>query len=245
MSNQGPHRDGLFSKGNISSLLIGTLLAFLVGKFLDPLFAYLYSLFLNTGGVVVTSISNSTYKQISNGFSEQPSMLSFYLLCILSWVILSCSFTALRNSYKQILDTYKKYNEILDIVKNTPLDDNLNYDTTNSSISLPANGENNPEILAEKITLNLRKVKIEYRLIIIIFVFLYIFLIFTYSRSLYINDKITSLTNNIEIVSPYISDINYKQLKSNFHMMENSEDYNNLMSELSDIAKDHSLTLKK
>lgn len=239
MKNKHSSYEGLFSKENITILVISTLLAFLFGKFLDPLFTYFYSSLLNAGGIVIKQISDSTYKQISNGFSEQPSMFSFYLLCMLSWAFFSHTLTLLRDSYKQLIDKYKKYNDILEMV-NTPLDDTLSL-----SGSVQSTSENNPDLLSKEVTARIHKVKIEYRLINLFFIILYILLIFTYSRSLYINTKITSITNNIEIVSPYISDIEYKQLKSNFHTMENSEDYYNLMSTLSDIAKDYSIVLKK
>ena len=53
------------------------------------------------------------------------------------------------------------------------------------------------------------------------------------------------LTSNIEIVSPYISDLEYKYLKSKFHSMENRDDYNNLISELTVLGESYSLKLKK
>ena len=53
------------------------------------------------------------------------------------------------------------------------------------------------------------------------------------------------MMNNIEIVSPYISDIEYKQFKSSFHLIENKEDYDNLYSQLERVAASYSIQLKK
>ena len=50
---------------------------------------------------------------------------------------------------------------------------------------------------------------------------------------------------NIEIVSPYISDKEYKLLKSDFYLIETKADYLSLMQDLSNIAEHNNLTLKK
>lgn len=51
--------------------------------------------------------------------------------------------------------------------------------------------------------------------------------------------------NNIEIVSPYIPDKEYKQLKSKFHSMQSRHDYENLLNELNCIAEKNSIILKE
>ena len=76
-------------------------------------------------------------------------------------------------------------------------------------------------------------------------ILLIVVLFFVYSRSVFVNEKIVAMTNNIEIVSPYISDIEYKQLKSDFHTIKCSYDYDELMQKLQHIAEMHSITLKK
>lgn len=50
---------------------------------------------------------------------------------------------------------------------------------------------------------------------------------------------------NIEIVSPYISDQEYKQLKSDFYTIEGKQDYDVLHDKLELIAENNELTLKK
>ena len=53
-----------------------------------------------------------------------------------------------------------------------------------------------------------------------------------------------SFLRNIEIIAPYISDEEYKTLKSDFYQMEDIGDYNSLQNELNYIAKKNSLNLK-
>lgn len=63
-------------------------------------------------------------------------------------------------------------------------------------------------------------------------------------RAQFINTSITKCLNNIEIVSPYISDFEYKQLKSTFYQVSCKEDYDNLIAKLDKIAFKNDLVLK-
>ena len=69
-------------------------------------------------------------------------------------------------------------------------------------------------------------------------------LIFNYSSNIFINNKITVMTNNIEI-SPYVSDIEYKKFKSDFHTIQCYRDYEDLEQTLQSIADAHAIALKK
>lgn len=55
----------------------------------------------------------------------------------------------------------------------------------------------------------------------------------------------TKARTNIEIVAPYISDQEYKQLKSDFFTIKNKSDYDNLQNTLNMISDEHSLDLKE
>lgn len=50
--------------------------------------------------------------------------------------------------------------------------------------------------------------------------------------------------NNIEIVAPYITDTEYKQLRSDFFQMDSKSDYESIVKELTSIAEKHNLQLK-
>ena len=70
-----------------------------------------------------------------------------------------------------------------------------------------------------------------------------VFILFLLTTN-FINKTITRTTNNIEIVSPYITDNEYKKLKSDFHSMKNSIDYKELTQNLESIAKENAIELK-
>ena len=50
--------------------------------------------------------------------------------------------------------------------------------------------------------------------------------------------------NNIEIVAPYITDMEYKQLRADFFQMDSKSDYQSLVEKLESIAESHGLQLK-
>jgi len=54
----------------------------------------------------------------------------------------------------------------------------------------------------------------------------------------------TSSLCNLEIVSPYISDLEYKELKSTFYSIQDKEDYDYFTDRINEIGKKYSLNLK-
>ncbi len=211
-------QNNLFNKENITMLLAGTFLAFLADKFLNPVFSYLYSLLINTGVGIVRNISDSTYKQISNGYTEQSATMILTFLCI---AILEIPLII----YMKYPDTLKEKEYAID------------YSSDDSRLTIS-------KIKAE-IREARHKIKLYYFGTLICSVILSLSVMFMYARLVFIQREIFTLTNNIEIVSPYISDIEYKTLKSDFHLMENHEDYNQLIFRLQKFADDNSLKLKK
>lgn len=242
MGNQSKKFRSLFSKENILLLIISTILAFLIGKFLDPLLTYCYSLLINTGGIVIKQLSDSTYKQISNGFSEQPSLFLLYMSTILLSALFGNFISSIKQTYIVEKEKYNAYKKILNIA-DTPFDEDLSQIDI-SSATTPALPKD-AKILKKEIDTILNKIKKEFFLMVVMMILLFGYILFSYSRFLYINSRIISITNNIEIVSPYIPDIEYKRLKSQFHTMENSNDYDELVSVLSNIADKNSVELKK
>ena len=74
---------------------------------------------------------------------------------------------------------------------------------------------------------------------------------FTYLLVIAYNYLIISLAStiardtitNIEIVAPYITDMDYKQLRSEFFQMDSKSDYEDLVNKISTIAEFHNLQL--
>ena len=224
MSKNSSKNNKIFNRNNFANWVIGGIIALFIGKIMEPLFTYIFSFLLNIGGSLITYISNSTYREISNGYSEQSASSTFYLVYLCIFCVLGYMVTDIAKEYQTIKS---KINQIT----------NPAHTSKNNSV-IPSES---PTQNIEKVK---KKIKLSYLYLIIIFVFLLISLIFFYGRSNFIRNKTITLTNNIEIVSPYISDAEYKQLKSKFHSMETQSDYGALMKELETIADEYSLKLK-
>lgn len=239
MKKQDFDINNFFSRESMITLLIGAVLAFIISKILDPILSFLYASFLNLGGGFVTFISNFTYRQISNGYSEQASVRTLYLLYLL---LISVIFYALSSISKEYTDYSNKHLED---------EKRLSSATETSSENVPEKVltfeelENEANSLIIEYRTLIKGLKKSYAMLKLSLWLLILFLTIIYAQTAFIRNQITALTNNIEIVSPYITDLEYKQLKSTFYSMENSEDYNELIESLSDIATEYSLKLKK
>lgn len=233
----------IFSKENLLHTVIGIILTFIVTKFLEPVLSFLFSSFLNIGGSFIQSISDSTYRKISNGVYEQNSSYTVYLLFVVCLVALTYLFSELNSLYRSIKSN------LADIEKQTKRLSNVtngdsHKEETSSSTQEP-NKFSSIEEIYKYISSKRKKYTISYTLMLLILILAYITLVFSYGKNSYVYNKALMLTNNIEIVSPYISDTEYKQLKSDFHSIENQADYNDLINRLNNIASNHSLKLKQ
>lgn len=242
--NNKSHNFSKLKKAFYTSLF-GAFLAFIIGKVFDPIFEYLYTFFLTLGGSFVTHISDSTYQRISDGLSEQTSMILFYIIFIVCTSFLGVTFTSLK-----VLRPYeaepKNESQPPTFSDTTPHDiltsiERLEKDTEKLKIQLDKNNQRINKLMSKRKSFD----TFMYISTKIWIIFLMVLLVFIYSRNIFINKKIIVMTNNIEIVSPYISDIEYKQFKSDFHTIHNSYDYEELMQSLQIIADAHSITLKK
>ena len=228
-------------KDNFSVTVLGSILAFLLSKIFDPIFSNLYSFFLSLRGAAIQSLSNSTYRQISNGFSEQTSSLILYLAYIFSSVVILNFFMSYRKEYKQSLKELKDIEEKIHSISSSE-QTKENALENNPDSKHPE--EYSKQLLGKIEALRSRSVY-HYIFFGAITFIAYILLIYAYARTTFVNGKITSMMNNIEIISPYISDTEYKHFKSSFHLIKNKDDYDNLYSQLEQIASIYSIELKE
>lgn len=228
----------IFNKNNFSNWLIGGFIGFIITEISKPLLGYLYSLFLNFGGDLITSFSNSTYREISNGYAEQTD---FSILCIVYYISL-VGFMYI-SSYET--NTYQSRNKMISELTMQPdIIDKQNTESNKKIQAHPSSSTYN-QLSNKKIRRKLELWNKASFISSLIYIFMYlVFSIFIIGRTTFIIGKITSMTNNIEIVSPYISNQKYKELKSSFHSIETKEDYIQLMDTLSSIASKYSLELK-
>lgn len=54
----------------------------------------------------------------------------------------------------------------------------------------------------------------------------------------------TTVLQNIEIISPYISDVQYKKLRSDFYLIQNKHDFELVTNNIQSFASQNSITLK-
>ena len=78
-----------------------------------------------------------------------------------------------------------------------------------------------------------------------LFAFLIIFCVFITCKDLYIKEKASDLTINMEIISPLLSDQDYKQLRANFYSIDSKKDYDDFTNHLEAIANENNITLRK
>lgn len=71
------------------------------------------------------------------------------------------------------------------------------------------------------------------------FILAYNFLIVTIA-----SDTARNTITNIEIVAPYITDVKYKQLRSDFFQVDSKSDYESLVEDITAIAEENNLQLK-
>ena len=78
-----------------------------------------------------------------------------------------------------------------------------------------------------------------------LFAFLIIFCVFITCKDLYIKEKASDLTINMEIISPLLSYQDYKQLRANFYSIDSKKDYDDFTNHLEAIANENNITLRK
>lgn len=73
---------------------------------------------------------------------------------------------------------------------------------------------------------------------------LFIFWMYWIGNLTFINQCRTSSLCNLEIICPYISDNEYKKLKSSFYSIQTKEDYESFTNKINQIGEQYSINLK-
>lgn len=236
MTNSSSQRNKIFNKSNFSNWIIGGIIALIIAKVADPISEFIFSILLKIGGNFVTDISNSTYREISNGFSEQSSSTVLYFVFLIFLGLLEYIYINYVQNYK----THKReLNELL-----TSNNNSIIYLEPNNDITFDDSERQDLETLKKQVKKKIRSTNFIFLDVTFLSLVLLLAITFFYGQSIFIRNKTVALTNNIEIVSPYITDVEYKQLKSNFHSIETQSDYNVLVEKLEIISDKYSLKLK-
>lgn len=219
----------------INSILIPLIITFAYDNFINRFINFIAIKFFSLPGSIVKSISNAAYRVISNGNNDYFSMLLFVLICTFF----------VSNVVSGILD-YKKQ---LKIQKNSQSISTITNEANDSTVDIAINDltdqidqlKNNIAENEKVINKQLKKIYFLLSISIFIATILYfsIFVFYSYTRHTAIR-----ITNNIEIVSPYISDLEYKTLKSNFYSLSSKQDYDELVLQIEKFANENNLKLK-
>lgn len=221
-------------------IFIPLLVSLLGEKIISPLFDITISLFLSIGSHSITYITDMVYSRISSGSRVDFSFYTFVLLFSYFMGGFGANMIGIRNDAKI---TTPQSNTPED---NSPKEDHdlaKSVDSAKACLSIAELEKELIELNKERESL-MKKSAHRYKILRIIYVLLWcIYIIFTFTVT-YIDSTVSRLTRNIEIVSPYISDQEYKNLKSAFYSMDSREDYTNLVNALEEISSEHGIELK-
>lgn len=83
------------------------------------------------------------------------------------------------------------------------------------------------------------------KIIPLITILLTLFFLYRAGNIIFINKCKTTSLCNLEIVCPYVSDLEYKKLRSSFYSIQNKEDYEAFTNTIKKIGEMYSLNLKE
>lgn len=221
------------NKSTIIATIIGILLTYFFTKILDPVCEMFYSIILDIGDSIFTSFSNSTYRAIADGLSEQGSYTILYIMFIL---VSMYAGNLLGQSDAIYRANCKEYERLETKIKflSTPCDSEIQKSPT-PTFEEQLEGQKNTINKLKKSNVLFHKLsKIGIIILIVLFAFLY-------SRQNFIHAKSVAALNSIEIVSPFISDSEYKHFKSRFYLIQNKQDYESLIDEIHSIMIDNNI----
>lgn len=223
-------QDKYFTKKElILGVITGVLSTLIIMWFIEPFSKWLIPKFVYLFDTFSLSYSNALYEDVANitagtigAYNVTLSVLLWYAILL----FLSASVHRIQKKYNKIV------NKAIEKLDPSPEKD--------SKPDEPEKEITAKSLRKEKTFLN--------RLFKLIYVLAAtsLFLIF-YSgiRQIYVYEISSHATRNIEIVSPYISDQEYKQLKSAFYTIDSKADYDSFVDQINLIAEANSLILKE
>lgn len=210
------HKNNLLKDSLIFSLFIGILGSALWEKLFSPLADRLFLFINNLISQFSRASSDSLYRSISEGFNEKFSTIAAIAayFTFVMIVLLSLYLPLAISNHRKIIIIDKKEEP-----------NKIRYSNRKS---------------------RLKCILQELRAILLLFeiVTLLISMFYFNGRIQFINKSITKCLNNLEIISPYINDLEYKQFKSRFYQINSKDDYDSLISDIEEKANSHDIILK-
>lgn len=212
-----------------SNIVIGIVVTLIVNFFI-PYLTLLFEIVVGHLNRLFVNYVDNLYGKISVGLQDNQ-LLMYPIVLFFAAYLAGITYTRLSNSVNNAQKQIDKFiSDNAELAKSQPQESSDNSDE-NKQLSM--------------LSSRLKKDKFyrcRFCVIAIIFLLLYIL---RYTEINFINHKITSTLNNIEIISPYVPDYEYKQIKSDFYLTSCKNDYDSLVDKLNVIANDNGITLKK
>lgn len=179
---------------------------------------------------------------IATALYEKVSMLFTFLYLIISSTIDKTITTFSNNTYKKIATGTNDLSFIIYIVFFAIIISYIFH-----LIQVKFFKKNNVPGIVPISTIKLEhRNKLLFKLVVALISILFI-LVCAYfiGNYIFINECQTNSLCNLEIISPYISDIEYKKLKSTFYSIQTKQDYESFISTINKIGTEYSITLRK
>lgn len=203
-------------KETIRNIIIGIILIPIIEKILTPVYDFSADRFLSLSHAGIHYISQLVYTRIAKGVYIN---ISFYIFVVIISVLLCLLLLS-------ILLPYKKANSCCDAECTELCEKRKRLSFGEKARCLIFNPSKRTKTT------------------IFTSIGLYTFFMFFILSTNFINNTITRTINNIEIVSPYITDYEYKMLKSKYYSMDSREDYDEICDLLVQYANNADITLK-
>lgn len=201
----------------VSAGIISTLL---VMWFIQPITNWLFPKVINILTFINASFSDFIYREIPYATTARSNELAVFFSFFTAYFFLLLLFF----SFHFLAKIYKIFSIDLDISK-----DEVEFIEEKNLINSFINRHN----------------KVFFRLPYALSAFLIIFCIFMTCKDMYIKEKASDLTISMEIVSPVLSEHEYKQLRANFYSIDSKKDYDDFVNHLEVIATENDITLRK
>ena len=218
-----------FKKDIYVGIITGIISTLVISWFINPLTDLIFPKILALSESVYIPFADSLYRKAATFTVERTSLLNYVntSTCAMMAAILFC--------YLCLLTKYKIQDQLDEI------NDLLNPTTHMSSDEMLRSLKENKKYLHAK-QKTYRKLSI---MQIISTICLCLIILFSEMIQIFGSSISANTRANIEIVAPYISDQEYKQLKSDFFTIKSKSDYDNLQKALNMISEEHQLDLKE
>jgi len=209
-------------------LVIAVFVAVIVLYLIDPIVKLIGSSVFDISGKIFKSYNDSLFQRIAQRQENLES--GVFLLILLLFVSLIFSAIAFV-WYKE----QKSRMEIENLLKSID-------EGEGQSERQKTTAELREEIVRTQKDLR-RSTRIYKSMTIISALVFLVSMVVSFSTELMVKEKIDLFDNSLAIVSPYISDLDYKKAQSQFHLVKSSEDFDRVLSTISAEAERNGIVL--